>query len=88
MKLATYFEIQNHENNNLLKAVMNKKKKRQRHRRLNLVGEENTGAPQFFSLTRVLAAIKYQTSKEAAVQKEIRQKLSRKQKKSVSASRN
>lgn len=81
MKLATHFELQKHENNNLLRAIREEKKKRQRHRRLDLVGEEDTGAPQFFSPTRVLAAMEYQESKEAAEQEEIRQKALQKEEK-------
>ena len=40
----------------------------QQHKRLNLVGEMDTGVPQFFSPTRVLAAKDYQENKEAAEQ--------------------
>lgn len=66
MKLATHFELQKHENRNLLRAIRDEKKKRQRGKRLNLVGDEDHGVAQFFSPARVLAAKEYQESKEAA----------------------
>jgi hypothetical protein len=66
MKLATYFELQKHENYNFLKAIGNEKNKRQRGKRLNLISEEDFGVAQFFSPTRVLTAKEYQESKEAA----------------------
>jgi hypothetical protein len=74
MKLATHFELQKHENRNLLRAIGYEKKKRQRNKRLNLTSEEGLGVAQIFSPTRVLTAKEYQESKEAVEQEEIRQK--------------
>ena len=45
------------------KALKQEKKRRKRGQRLNLVGEEDSGA-QLFSPTRVAAARKYQAAKE------------------------
>jgi hypothetical protein len=43
MKLATHFELQKHENRNLLRAIKHEKKKRQRNKRLNLINGEDLG---------------------------------------------
>ena len=74
MKLATHFELQKHENHNLLRAITQERKKRQRGKRLNLISEKDLSVAQFFSPTRVVAVKEYQESKEAAEQEEIRQK--------------
>ena len=39
MKLVTHFELQKHENYNLLRVIIQKRKKRQRNKRLNLISE-------------------------------------------------
>jgi hypothetical protein len=64
LRLTTRFEIQSFENQGLRVAITQEKKMRQRNKRLNLLGEEDTGVPQFFSPQRVLAARAYQESKE------------------------
>ncbi|ERF71216.1 hypothetical protein EPUS_07899 [Endocarpon pusillum Z07020] len=74
LRLATQFEIQNHINNDLCTALGNEKKRRRRGVRLNLLGQESSSEPQFFSPTKVLAAKEYQDSKEAREQEELRQK--------------
>jgi hypothetical protein len=74
MVFATKFELAQHESSQLKVALFNEKHQRQRSKHLNLISEENTGAAQFYSPTRVLAAKEYQESKEAAEQEEIRQK--------------
>ena len=67
-------DIQNHENKSLQEAITQEKKRKQRGKRLNLLGKETTGEPQFFSPIKVIAAETYQESKEAAEQEEKRQK--------------
>lgn len=79
MKLATHLELKNHEIGNLCRAFGEEKKKRHRHKRLNLLGEEANGAPQFFSPTRVLAAREFQEGREAAEEEERRQKTQQKE---------
>jgi hypothetical protein len=49
LRLATQMDIQNFENRGLRTASTQEKKRRQRGKRLNLLGEEDTGVPQFFS---------------------------------------
>jgi len=68
IRLATLYEIQNHENRNLRNAITAEKQKRSRGKRLNLLGEEVTPEAQFFSPSRVLAAKLFQETKEAAEQ--------------------
>lgn len=74
LRLATKFEIQSHENKGLRMAVNEEKRRRKRGKRLNLLGEEETGGPQFFSPERVLTAKTFQDSKEAAEVEKKRQK--------------
>ena len=74
MTLATKLELIQHENKQIKNALFNEKKKHNRSKHLNLIGEEATGVPQFFSPTRVLIAQAFQESKETAAQEEIRQK--------------
>jgi hypothetical protein len=50
------------------------KKRRQRNKRLNLLGEEDTRVPQFFSPQRVLAARAFQASKEEEEEEDKRQR--------------
>jgi hypothetical protein len=78
MKLATHFELQKHENGTLHRAITEEKKCRNRNKRLNLIGEAASQAPQFFSPNRVLAARECQETKEAAEQEERCQKALRK----------
>ena len=52
-----------HVQNGLIEALKQEKKRRHLEKRLNLVGEEESG-PQFFSPSRVQAARDYQASKE------------------------
>ena len=54
LRLAAKFEIQSHENKGLKMDVTEEKKCRKRGQRLNLLGEEETSGPQFFSPERVL----------------------------------
>lgn len=74
MKLVTHFELQKHENCDLLRAIGDEKRERQRSKNLNLVGEVDLGVALLFSPTPVLAAKEYQNSKKAAEQEQIRQK--------------
>jgi hypothetical protein len=64
LQLATQLDIQSFENQGLRIALTQEKKRRQRNKRLNLLEEEDTGVPQFFSPQRVLAAKAFQKSKE------------------------
>jgi hypothetical protein len=79
LRLATKFDIQNFENKGLRMALTQEKKRRQRGKRLNLLGEEESGVPQFFSPQRVLTAKAYQEGKEEAIEEEKRQKAIRKE---------
>lgn len=74
LRLATNYEIQTHENKCLRMAITQEKKRRQRGKRLNLLGEEETNGPQFFSPQRILAAKAFQESKEVTEQEKKRQK--------------
>lgn len=78
-RLATKFELQSHENMSLRQALMEEKRRRVRGKRLNLLGEEVTNQPQFFSPSKIITARTYQESKEAAEQEEKRQKALRKE---------
>ena len=66
-RLAAQCSIQLHENLGLRKALTIEQKKRQRGKRLNLLGEEDSG-PQVFTPSRVALAKAYQASKEDAEQ--------------------
>ena len=61
--LAAQHSIDKHIQKGLVEALKQEKKRRQQGKRLNLIGEEDSG-PQLFSPTRVQAARDYQTSKE------------------------
>ena len=63
LTLATQHEIDRHIEQGLIKALKDEKKRRRRGKRLNLLGEEDSG-PQFFSPVRIQAARDYQESKE------------------------
>ena len=62
-RLAAEQSISQHVIRGLLEALKQEKKRRRRGQRLNLLGEDNSGA-QLFSPTRVLAAREYQAIKE------------------------
>ena len=62
--LAAQHSIDKHVQNGLIEALKQEKKRRQRGKRLNLIGEEDSG-PQLFSPTRVQAARDFQASKNA-----------------------
>ena len=79
LRLATQYEIQNHKNNSLRRAIVEEKKRRQRGKRLNLVGEECGPEPQFFSPIKVLQAKAFQDTKEAQKEKEAHIKALRKE---------
>lgn len=68
-RLAAQHAIDELTKKGLLEAIDVEKKKRKRGKRLNLVGEENSG-PQFFSPTRIQAARAYQEEKAALEQAE------------------
>ena len=61
--LAAERSINQHIIKGLLKALKQEKKRRKRGKRLNLLGEDESG-PQFFSPSRVQAAREYQAIKE------------------------
>ena len=63
-RLATQHEIDNHVNKGLRRALVIEKQKRKKTKRLNLLGEEDSG-PQLFSPSRVQAAKAFQAQKEA-----------------------
>ena len=65
--LAAQHSIDEHEKRGLRQALQLEKKKRQRGKRLNLVGEEDSG-PQFFSPGRVQKAKAVQAAREAEEQ--------------------
>lgn len=62
-RLAAQHSIDQHVVNGLINTLRNEKKRRQRGKRLNLVGEEDSG-PQFFSPSRVQAARDRRDQKE------------------------
>ena len=57
-------EIYKSINKGLIKLIQLEKRKRQRGKRLNLYGKEDSGA-QFFSPSHILKAREYQVAKEA-----------------------
>jgi hypothetical protein len=63
-RLAAQHEVDRHIQSGLLETIKKEKKKRKRGKKLNLVGEEDTGAQLFHSL-KVRAALAYQAEKEA-----------------------
>ena len=63
-KLASQRSIDQHTITGLTEALRNEKKRRQRGKRLNLLGENDSG-PQFFSPGRIQAAREYQIQKSA-----------------------
>ena len=54
-RLAAEHSIDQHVIRGLMEALKHEKKRRRRGKRLNLLGQEESG-PQFFSLTKVQAA--------------------------------
>jgi hypothetical protein len=62
--LAAQQDINNHIINGLRNTIRIEKSKRKRGKRLNLLGEEDSG-PQFFSPARIQAAREFQAQKEA-----------------------
>ena len=63
LNLATQHEIDRYIKQGLIGALQNEKKRRRRGKKLNLLGEEDSG-PQFFSPARIQATRGYQESKE------------------------
>lgn len=63
-RLASQHSVDQHIVKGLTISLRNEKKKRQRGKRLNLLGEEDSG-PQFFSPKRVQAARQFQAIKDA-----------------------
>lgn len=76
-RLAAEHSIAIHRCRGLEQALKLEKRKRQRGKRLNLLGEEASGA-QFFSPARVAAARAFQAQKEADKQLEIESKTKKK----------
>jgi hypothetical protein len=68
-RLAAQHEVDKHIQSGLFKSLKNEKKRRQRGKRLNLVGEEDSGA-QLFHTSRVRVAQAFAAEKEAAIQAE------------------
>ena len=62
-RLAAEYSISQHVIKGLIEAFQQEKKRRNRGKRLNLLGEEDSG-PQFFSPSRVQAAREHQAVKE------------------------
>jgi hypothetical protein len=73
-QLATQVSIDNHIITSLQRSIKIEKKKRQRGERLNLIGEEESSRPQFFSPARIKAAREHQDKKEAeeAAEKQVK----------------
>ena len=63
----------------LIETLKEEKKRRKRGKRLNLVGEEDSGAQLFYS-SRVQAALVYEAEKEAKLAVEKAEKASKKAK--------
>jgi hypothetical protein len=79
LRLATNFEIQSFENQGLRVALTYEKKRRHRNKRLNLLGEEDTGVPQFFSPQCVLATKAFHKHKEEEEEEDKRQRAQQKE---------
>ena len=62
-RLAAQHSIDQHVVKGLVTALKDEKKRRIRNKRLNLLGEEDSG-PQFFNPARIQAARDYQATKE------------------------
>ena len=62
-RLTSQHSVDQHIIKGLTVSLRNEKKKRQRGKRLNLLGEEDSG-PQFFSPQRVQAARQFQATKD------------------------
>ncbi len=76
-RLATQHSIDSHQIHDLEWAISMERKKRKRGKRLNLLGESDSG-PQFFSPSKVVAAREYQAEKEAKEEREKQEKINRK----------
>ncbi|TAQ86407.1 hypothetical protein B7494_g5258 [Chlorociboria aeruginascens] len=63
-RLAAQHEVDKHLNKGLLETLKNEKRRRQRGKKLNLVGEEDSGA-QLFHSSRVRAALAFEAEKKA-----------------------
>jgi hypothetical protein len=68
-RLAAQHSIDQHAISGLVRALKYEKKKRSRGKRLNLMGEEDTG-PTFWSPTKVCRALAYQDQKKTEEQQE------------------
>jgi Skp family chaperone for outer membrane proteins len=68
-RLAAQHEIDQHIQRGLFETIKTEKQRRQRGKRLNLVGEENTGA-QIFPPSQVRAALDYAAAKKAEAEAE------------------
>ena len=78
-RLAAQHEIDKHITQGLLETLKEEKKRRKRGKRLNLVGEEDSGA-QLFHSSKVQAALAYKAEKEAKLAVEKAKKASKKAK--------
>ena len=78
-RLAAQHEIDKHITQGLLETLKEEKKRRKRGKRLNLVGEEDSGA-QLFHSSKVQAALAYEAEKEAKLAVEKAEKASKKAK--------
>jgi hypothetical protein len=69
-RLAVQHEVNKHLQSGLLETLKTEKKRRQHGKKLNLLGETDTGA-QLFHSSRVLAALAYEVekNKKAAIEK-------------------
>ena len=73
-KLAVQHELDNHSYKALIETLKEEKQRRKRGKRLNLVGEEETGA-QLFDADRVRTALAYAAKKEELAEAEKEGKL-------------
>jgi hypothetical protein len=68
-QLAAQHSVDEHTKKGLIESLKREKKSHNRGKRLNLLGEEDTG-PQLFSTPRVRAAQDFQAAKKAEEEKE------------------
>jgi hypothetical protein len=76
-RLAAQHEVDKHMCSGLLETIKNEKQQRQRGKRLNLIGGEDSGA-QLFHSWRVHAALAYEAEKEAKATAEKTEKVAKK----------
>ena len=76
-RLAAQHEIDQHIQRGLIETLKKEKKRRKRGKRLNLVGEEDTGA-QLFHSSRIRAALAYRAEQDALKEVETAAKLVKK----------